>query len=63
MDDEEFRQRRQEKIREIGRTGRTWQWPDTVRHRKWTPAHLMTALAVLLAVLLVVAAILVSVLS
>lgn len=35
--DEEFEAGRQEKIAEIRRTGKTWQWPDAVRRRAREP--------------------------
>jgi hypothetical protein len=34
---------RQRKIAEIRRTGKTWQWPDTIEHRKWTREHKVAA--------------------
>jgi hypothetical protein len=46
--EDEFQARREEKIREIARTGKTWQWPDTVQHQAWTWRH-VTVLILMLA--------------
>ena len=39
---------RQRKIAEIRKTGKTWQWPDPIEHRKWTHEHKVMAGWVLL---------------
>jgi len=54
----EFEAARQRKIEEIRRTGKTWQWPDTVvEHRKWTLEHKAALGWVLLSLACVAAAI------
>lgn len=57
MIDEEFRARREAKIAEIRRTGKTWQWPDSVQHPEWTRAHLavLASAALIMAVAILVA--------
>jgi hypothetical protein len=46
MDESEFQEQRQAKTAEIRRTGKTWQWPDTVQHPEWTRAHVLVLVAV-----------------
>ena len=41
--DPEFKAARQRKIAEIRRTGKTWQWPDVIKHPEWTRDHKVTA--------------------
>ena len=48
MNDPEFEAARQRKIAEIRRTGKTWQWPDSIEHPKWTRDHKVMAGWVLL---------------
>jgi len=48
---------RQRKIEEIRRTGKTWQWPDTAGHAKWTLEHKMALGWVLLSLACVAVAI------
>ena len=49
MTDEEFRAWRQAKIEEIRQTGKTWQWPDTRQHPRWTRDHMIIVAWILLA--------------
>lgn len=58
MTDDEFRARREAKIAEIRRTGKTWQWTGVIRHQKraWETG---VALALVLAGLAAVAVVLV----
>jgi hypothetical protein len=56
VSEDEFQRRRQEKIAEIRRTGKTWQWPDPIQrpHPEWTPAHLTVLAWAVFTVVLVV---------